>query len=219
MKKTLTALTALSFTLQANDNLNQQIADSALNKSIQGGVADISVSKTVSLSSDADNSGNLTVGDTLTYQISTTNNTNFGASGSFLNDTIDTNTSLVTGTVTTNYGNVVTGNNASDTNVAVSFGTLNGNTTANVQFSVLVVGNNQPFGFTISNQAQYTSNNFGSAVSDDPSQPGVNDPTLSAVFAPPTPVPMNSTFGLFAIILSILASVKLFFSKKKIPKQ
>ncbi len=215
MKKTLTALTALSLNLQANDNINQQIAAQPLDNSINGS-SNISVSKTASLSIDADNSGDLTIGDTLTYHISATNNSNFGASGSFLNDTIDTNTSLVVGSVTTSIGNVISGNITGNTNVSISFGTLQANTIANVEFSVLVSNNTLPF--TISNQAQFNSSNQGSTVSDDPTQPGANDPTLSMVSAPPVQVPVNSTFWLFAIFLSILASVKLFFSKKKISK-
>lgn len=254
MKKSITALTVMSLTLQANDNVEHQIHEAndknnnvsdavILSKQVSLannfdksdmltqsdvksyknantdtkiiGVSGISFLKSVSLSNDADGSGGVTQGDTLTYDLFFTNAKSIGASGSFLSDDIDSDTSLVAGSVVTN-GVVVSGNDAGDTNVSVDFDTIQSGTSVSVNFDV-IVNDNIPDGqqVAISNQARMSTSNIGSFVSDDARFPGNEDPTLIHASGDPKVIPTNDKVGLWAMILALLSSVALYFKKNK----
>jgi hypothetical protein len=210
MKKSITTLTVMSLTLQANANINLDQAKD----SVSPNGASVTLNKDVTLSNDADNSGGVSFGDTLTYQIDT-NTTTIGASGAFLSDDIDLNTSLVVGSVVTDLGTVVTGNTPGDTNIDIDMGTIAINSTVQVEFDVTV--NHIPAGNTIeiSNQANLSTTNLGNFVTDDPNQPGGADPTIIAGFGPPKIIPTTTNIGLFALILAMMTAVKGVFSRRK----
>ncbi len=253
MKKSITALTVMSLTLQANDNVEHQTHDAndtnsnvsdtvILSKqvSLAGnieksdmltkrdvetyqssnrdtkliGASGVSFLKSVALTNDADNSGGVTNGDTITYDILFTNGKSIGASGSFLSDDIDSDTSLVAGSVVTN-GVVVSGNNVGDTNVSIDFGTVESGSSVSANFDVIV--NEIPDGqqVAISNQARMSTLNAGDYVSDDVRFSGDQDPTLIHASGDPKIIPANNSIGLWAMILALLSSVALFFKKNK----
>lgn len=214
MKKSITALTVMSLTLQANANINSNQDNNPV--SPNGG--SLTFIKDVLLSNDADESGNVTFGDTLTYQIDT-NNTTIGASGAFLSDEIDINTSLVVGSVVTDQGTVITGNTPGDSNVGINIGTIANNSTVHVEFDVLV--NEVVPGQTIiiTNQANLNTNNLGNFVSDDPNQTGGFNSTVISAFGPPAKVPAINNIGLLALILAMMTAVKGFFTRKKVDTQ
>jgi len=211
MKKILTAMTAISMTLQANDNLNQENKintsseaqqfngfdvsensemDQYLDDDIAFSMSEnnegtlgasgsfLSVNKFVSLESDADLSGTVTAGDTLSYEIFTNNFTTLNASGAFFDDVPDSNTSLMIGSVTSTHGSVIEGNIGRDEKVSVDMGVVAAFETALVSFSVLVKPIPDGMIREISNQALIATDNLGYYLSDDPHVFGIADPTV-----------------------------------------
>jgi uncharacterized repeat protein (TIGR01451 family) len=75
--------------------------------------------KFVRLGFDADSSGSVTNGDVLIYDIFTKNPNNVSASGAFLDDAVDQNTRLISGSVITTKGDIVSGNNPGDISISV----------------------------------------------------------------------------------------------------
>lgn len=224
MKKIVTAVSAMTLTLQANDSLSKQLDDKKLNiessnKSISAGGAELLFIKSVALTNDADNSSSVTFGDTLTYSIDIVNRETFNASGVFLSDTLSSRTTLDNNSVTTTQGAVTTGSSPGDVSLEIDLGTVQGRSVVEISFDVVV--NDNAFG-PITNQATLTSLNFPTQLSDDPNTIVPNDPTEIQVMGDPTaepvPVPvLNKPLGLLALILSILAGVKskLFVKREK----
>ena len=230
MKKVFTAMTAISMTLQASDNLNQNIntkasQDSQLSTSFDQVQNDelnqyfdspstystaesnegtlgasgsfLEVAKFVNLETDVDFSGSVTAGDILSYGIFTDNPSQVNASGAFLDDIPDANTSMISGSVITNHGNVLVGNGVADENVLVDMGVIGINETAFVSFSVTVDPIPNGMIREISNQALITTVNAGSYLSDDPAIYGDADPTVIKAFGVPTKLYDESESGDF----------------------
>ena len=220
MKKIVTAVSAMTLTLQANDSLCMQLDDKKLtnessNKSISAGGADLLVIKSVALSDDADNSSNVTFGDTLTYSIDVVNTETFNASGVVLSDTLSSRTTLDNDSVTTSQGVVTTGSSPGDTSLAIDLGTIQGRSVVEISFDAIVAVNS--FG-PITNQATLTSLNFPTQLSDDPNTIALNDPTEILLMGEPTQVPvLNKPMGILALLLSMLLGVKskLLFKREK----
>lgn len=126
------------------------------------------VDKTVALASDADSSGGVTSGDTISYVIVLRNTGTSALTGIVVNDTLDANISIVPGSVTTTLGTVTAGNEAGARSVAVNVGQLDGGLSATIQLQVSVNGPLAPASFVILNQASVTGSNFAATVSDDP---------------------------------------------------
>ncbi|GAG50456.1 unnamed protein product, partial [marine sediment metagenome] len=108
---------------------------------------DVEAYKTDSLFADSDGNGVPSPGDIILYQITVVNNGNQAASSVFLNDTVDPNTTLITGSVQTSQGTVTGGNSPGDTSVAVDIGTLGGGGMATISFRV-TINNPLPAGVT-----------------------------------------------------------------------
>jgi len=209
-------MTAISLTLQANDNLNAELTSENAkaktqvekpipnkDKLLWGSFKDIyryqnsrtnhnnmgasgsfmEFDKFVRLGFDADSSGSVTNGDVLIYDIFTKNPNNVSASGAFLDDAVDANTRLISGSVITTNGTIVSGNNPGDISVSVDMHNIASHDTVLVSFAAAV--NNIPDGVVvnISNQALLTTSNFGTFLSDDPTianEPA--DPTVIKAF-------------------------------------
>ena len=202
MKKVLTAMTAMTMTLQASENLNQEIINkesdsdkskidfetfknnlnnqynsenfvNAYNKSnstnLAGSGSFVGFEKTVTLGLDADVSGTVSSGDVLIYDLFVENNDNVNASGLFIEDVLDSNTDLISGSVTTSQGNIINGNQPNDTFVEVNVGNLDIAESVIVSFSATI--NVVPDGqiIDIVNQAVLETDNVGTILSDDPS--------------------------------------------------
>lgn len=211
MKKIVTAVSAMTLTLQANDTLSEQLDDKILNiesskKSISAGGTDLLVIKSVALSDDADNSSNVTFGDTLTYSIDVVNTETFNASGVFLSDTLSSSTTLDNDSITTSQGVVTTGSSPGDTSLAIDLGTVPGRSVVEIRFDAIVVADSL---VRIRNQATLTSLNFPTQLSDDPNTTAPNDPTDILLMGEPIQVPvLNKPIGILALLLSMLLAVK-----------
>ena len=146
----------------------------------------IAASKTVSMVLDADANDIPSPGDVLLYQVTVANRGNAAATGVTFNDTPDANAPLITGSVQTQAGTVISGNAQTDSSIAVRFGTLNGaNTAVTVTFRARIV-NPIPLGISeLSNQGLVSSDQLPTASTDDPSTPAAGDPTISPVTAAP----------------------------------
>ncbi|MCB0114171.1 MAG: DUF11 domain-containing protein, partial [Caldilineaceae bacterium] len=82
------------------------------------------LSKQVTLDVDADNNGVPSPGDTLRYSVTVQSTGNTTALGLVLTDTLDVNTTLIVGSVTTTQGTVQQGNTSGDVNVVVLIGDM-----------------------------------------------------------------------------------------------
>ncbi len=138
-------------------------------------------SKTVALLSDNDFNGIPSPGDRLRYDISIQNTGDAAATAVLFNDTPDGNAPLVAGSVTTTQGTITSGNVVGSTSVGVDLGTLPAGSSVTITF-LIDVANPVAAGVTqLSNQGHISSNELPVAVTDDPSQPGNADPTVTTI--------------------------------------
>jgi uncharacterized repeat protein (TIGR01451 family) len=142
----------------------------------------LKVYKTFSIFNDLDGNGQPSPGDILKYTITVKNLGRENLGSVVLSDGLDSNVTLVIGSVTTTQGAVLSGNAENDRFVQVNLGTLTANgETVTVTFRV---GVNAPLPggvAAVSNHAVVSSESFPSFVSDDPTTPAVDDPTLTVV--------------------------------------
>jgi len=140
----------------------------------------IEASKTDILLVDADGSGDVSPGDTLSYTVAISNTGNTDATGVVFTDPIPANTSVVAGSVTTSQGTV-----DSEDPVQVTVGTIAPAATVNISFNVLI-DNPLPAGVTeISNQGTVSSNEVPDEPTDDPDTVPDDDPTNTTVNGTP----------------------------------
>jgi uncharacterized repeat protein (TIGR01451 family) len=135
------------------------------------------VDKTVTLSADADSSGGVTAGDTISYVIVLRNTGTNSLTGIVAADTPDEATTIVPGSVTTTLGTVTAGNAAGAKSLSVNVGQLDVGLSATIQLQVKVNDPVTPFRFVILNQASVTGSNFQSTLSNDPRSAAVLDAT------------------------------------------
>ncbi|UCE18051.1 MAG: DUF11 domain-containing protein, partial [Gemmatimonadota bacterium] len=126
---------------------------------------------------DSDGNGVASPGDTLLYELTIVNLGNMNASDVLFNDTPDTNTTLVVGSVTTTQGNILRGNHPGQSDVRVDIGTLQGGTSLSITFLV-VIADPFPAGLTeVCNQGWITSVQVDPEPTDDPDDPADDDET------------------------------------------
>lgn len=188
MKKMITTMSAMTLAMQANDSnaaepkgysqaeLETLYADEV---GFRGsGFVDLSVDKSVQLVFDADDSDNVTSGDTLAYRIQVNNDSPFDVSNVTLYDLLESKISLNLGTVSTTGGSVINGNdfNDSDDVVAVDIETIPAGWFSLVNFEV-TVGALQPGLNVITNAAEVFGPSGSFFISDDP-ETTLFDPTM-----------------------------------------
>lgn len=182
---------AVGFTGPANDGEVEDYAVVLL-------APTVSATKTAALTGDVDGDTLADPGDALTYTITVTNSGNAGATSVSLTDTPDSNTTLVTGSVTTSAGTITTGNGVGDSFVNVNIGTIAASGgSATITFTVLVDDPLPPGVTTVSNQGTISGSNFGSLPTDDPAVAGSTDPTVTTLTLTPL-VSATKTAVLFA---------------------
>ncbi len=137
----------------------------------------VKVDKSVAMTTDADSSGGVTAGDTLTYTITVKNSGTTTVNDTRLTDTPDANTTIVPGSVTTTQGTITGGNDAGATTVSVSLDAILPGATATVAISMTVDGDIPTRIVLILNQATVTSSNFPTVLSNDPRNTVPSDPT------------------------------------------
>jgi uncharacterized repeat protein (TIGR01451 family) len=170
------------------------------------GVPAITATKTVEISDDVGGDGGASPGDTLLYTVVVTNEGDAAASGVVFTDTPDANTDLVVGSVTTSAGTVVSGNTAGDASVEVDVGTLAAGDAATITFEV-VIDPALPSSVTeIVNQGLVAADGLDDVPTDDPAQPGPDDPTSITLRAlAVTEIPTLSAWGAAALVLLLTA--------------
>lgn len=142
--------------------------------------------KVDSLAVDVNGDGIPNPGDTILYTLTVTNNGNQAATGVMVTDTTDPNASIVAGSVQTNRGTVVDGNDPGDSSFLVNVGTLpGGGATARVTVRV-TIPNPLPAGVDrLANQASVSSNELPTIPTDDPATGAPDDPTRTNIAAAP----------------------------------
>jgi uncharacterized repeat protein (TIGR01451 family) len=174
------------------------------------GSPELAATKTASLDDDADGDGVASGGDTLLYSVVVVNDGTAAATGVAFTDTPDPATTLVPGSVTTTAGTVTTGNGAGDSSVAVDVGTLAaGGGSVTITYAV-VINDPVPNGVDeVVNQGTVTSDAQGPVLTDDPSPPGGEDPTVvSVVGAAVVEIPALGAWGA-GLLLALLAGLGL----------
>lgn len=140
--------------------------------------------KTVALRLDADQSGDVSPGDTVRYTLTLRNMGAAAAHELVLSDAPDPLSQLVAGSVTTSVGRVVVGNSDNDQSVQVNLPQLDADQTVVVRFDVRLP-NSLPQGVeSITNQAVLDSAEWPPVLSQDPdgSQPdGATELLINAV--------------------------------------
>ncbi len=149
----------------------------------------ITATKVDSLLVDADGSGFPSAGDTLRYTMVIANSGNATANNVVFTDTPDTNTTLVSGSVTTTQGSIVGGNSGVPP-VQVNIGSIPVGGTVTITFDVRI---NKPLpqGVTqVANQGIVSGSNIPNTPTDNPKTPAPNDPTITPV----TPLPYLTAY-------------------------
>ncbi len=181
-------MSAMTLTMQANDSQSSELTSYSPEEleviyadevGFRGsGFVDLSVDKSVVLSLDADHSGTVTSGDTLTYRIQINNDTFGDVAGVTLYDLLEPKISLKLGTVTTTGGTVINGNSPGDFNdlINVHVDPIPAGWFSVVKFEV-TVGALEPGLNVITNAAEVFGPSGSFFISDDPNT-SLFDPTM-----------------------------------------
>jgi uncharacterized repeat protein (TIGR01451 family) len=138
----------------------------------------IIASKTDYLTDDADGNGYVSGADVLTYVVEVYNVGSAIATNVVFRDFPDPNTSLVAGTVRTDRGTIVSGQDGG-LPVQVEIGPLAPGEVATISFDVQIV-EPVPAGLEfVVNQGLITSDNYPGVLTDDPDEDGLQDPTVT----------------------------------------
>jgi uncharacterized repeat protein (TIGR01451 family) len=146
---------------------------------LTGNAVVLSAVKYATLLIDADGDGRVGPGDAVRYLVVIGNGGHGDAENVVFTDTPDAHTALVAGSVVTSAGTVVSGNAAGDSQVRVNAGTLPGNESTAIAFTV-GVKSPLPLGvISLSNQGTVTADGQSALATDDPGTPAVGDPTIT----------------------------------------
>ncbi|MEZ4680896.1 MAG: hypothetical protein R2932_42455 [Caldilineaceae bacterium] len=137
---------------------------------------------------DGNSNGVVNPGDTVRYTVGIQNSGDSAGTAVVFTDTLDSNTTLVVGSVTTTQGSVTSGNGGGDSTVGISIGSVvGGGSAVTVTFDVTV---NEPFPVLsgqICNQGTVAGSNFTPST-DDSATGTADDATCTSVSAPDTAV-------------------------------
>jgi uncharacterized repeat protein (TIGR01451 family) len=164
-------------------------------------------------------------GDTLLYQVIIWNEGTIDATGVTFSDTLDPNTTLVVGSVTTTKGIVTVGNSTGDASVEVDVGTLlaGGQATETVTITFQVTVNDPlPAGVThVYNQGLFLSNEAPPEPTDDPDTPLIeDDPTGTPIEGPGPPSGVPVLPGIhFAIAAALGAGILAYLVRRRLVDQ
>ncbi|HEV3075300.1 MAG TPA: IPTL-CTERM sorting domain-containing protein [Thermoanaerobaculia bacterium] len=144
-------------------------------------------------------------GDRIHYILTVPNGTGATLTTLLAAASLDANTALVAGSVTTSQGAVTTGNGAGDTTVVVALGDLAAGGTATVEWDVTVHANLPPGLAQVAAQVETTGGNIPPDESGPPPPPSTPGPTETPVTAgtlpPPQAIPTLGEWGLGAMIV------------------
>ncbi len=141
----------------------------------------LEATKQAFLALDPDGDGVPSPGDTLRYVVEIRNEGNAAATGIRFVDQPDPNSTLVVGSVQVSQGGVVVGNTPGDSTVEAALDTLLPGAAATVSFAVTINIPLPPEVTALVNQGLATSDNAPPALTDDPTTPPDEDPTITPV--------------------------------------
>src|SRR5579864_7291646 len=133
-------------------------------------------------------------GDRIHYTLTVPNGTAETLTALLAAASLDANTALVAGSVTTSQGAVTAGNGAGDTTVAVALGDLAAGAAATIEWDVTVHATLPPGLTQVAKQAETTGGNIPPDESGPPPPPSTPGPTETPVAAgaPPPPPPPHA---------------------------
>jgi uncharacterized repeat protein (TIGR01451 family) len=138
----------------------------------------IYAAKTDSLLDEGD--AQLGPGDVLTYTVTITNSGSEAATQVIFSDTLDPNTTLAVGSVTTTQGTVTSGNNPGDTEIQIDLGSIaGGGSSVTIDFEATIDDPLPPDTTEVANQGTVSGENFTAVSTDDPDTSVPGDPTIS----------------------------------------
>jgi large repetitive protein len=179
----------------------------------------LSASLSVTLSQDKDSSGGITPGDVLLYTAVIRNTGTAPAGGVVFMINAPDHTTLVSGSVTTTAGTVSTGNDTAATAVSVSAGNIAPGAEVTIAYLVTVPADLAQSVTQIVSQGDVRSSTAPAILTDDPSTPPANDPTIVAVRhlpqVPPANVPTLGQLGLTTLSLGLGACALVFIRKRR----
>ncbi len=140
---------------------------------------------------DADLDGAVTAGDTIGYTVAIRNDGLGGLTGTVFDLLPDAATSLVVGSVTTDFGSVLSGNGVGDTSVLVDIQALGGQQAVLLSFDVEV--DQAAAGQFATAQGQVVTNELLAKLTDDPDTAGVDDATVTELGTYPNGDPIPGT--------------------------
>lgn len=166
------------------------------------------------LAATVSHSGPAQPGDRIHYTLTVPNPTASTLTALLEKASLDANTTLVAGSVTTSQGVVTAGNGAGDTMVAVALGDLAAGGTATVGWDV-TVNSPLPAGITeVAAQVVTTGSNIPPDESGPPPPPSTPGPTETPVTAGPPPPPAQAIptlnqwgLGSMIVLLGAMAAV------------
>ena len=172
----------------ATDDPNTHTVGDPTYTAIGQAPANLVVTKSAVLATDADNNGVPSPGDTLQYIVAINNNGGSAATAVAFTDTLDPNTALVL--TSTKTGQTTATITETSSSVTVDIGTLEAGTSHSICLVTFMVtiSNPLPAGINvISNQGTVTATGSGGpilVVTDDPNTAVPNDATLTTAYAP-----------------------------------
>jgi uncharacterized repeat protein (TIGR01451 family) len=148
------------------------------------------VEKSDLLFNDADGDGQVSEGDTLLYTIRMQNGGTTTLHELVLEDQLDINTSLLTGSVQPSLGVVEQGNNTADESLLVRIATLGPQTTVEIAFLALIKPTSNVAVLVNQATVRFTQGSDAPAgqqerTSNDPDTPSPNDATLTPLGSTP----------------------------------
>ncbi len=143
-------------------------------------------SKRDSLLLDADANGAPSPGDTVLYTLTIVNIGGASAAGAVLRDVPDSRTQLEAQSVRTSQGTVRLGNSLGDESIEVELATIPPGKTVTVTFRVRIDADLAADVSEIVNQGIVEGAGLPPVLSDDPDQPGIQDPTITRIDSQPS---------------------------------
>ncbi|MEM7129244.1 MAG: hypothetical protein AAF702_23125 [Chloroflexota bacterium] len=136
----------------------------------------LEASKTASLIDDQGETGS-SPGDTLIYQVTIRNTGSVEAQGIVFDDTLDSNTSLIVGSVQSDQGVISQGNLQGDTSISINIGNISPNQEVTISFQARINTDIDPTVISIRNQGLVSGGGIADLLTDDPSIEGKSNPT------------------------------------------
>jgi uncharacterized repeat protein (TIGR01451 family)/fimbrial isopeptide formation D2 family protein len=140
----------------------------------------LSASKAVELFLDRNGDGEASPQDQLRYTVTISNSGNAIANDVVFTDTPDALTTLVSGSITSTQGTIVSGQ-AGIPPIEVALGAIVDGGSATITFLVELVDPFPTGTSTVANQGTVSSDELVDVPTDDPDQPGSEDPTVTRV--------------------------------------